>query len=268
MAGEDTKTVETAAVTEETKPAAAATEETKTEAAPAVETKPEGAVEAKPEEGDGDDKPAGDKKPAGPKWFEKQINKKTFEAEEAKRQLAATQAELAKYKAAGTEPTADEPRALTEADVDQLANVKAARMAADKSFNDKCNAIAAAGTENFPDFNDAVNTLNMAGAQGNRGFYEAVATLEKAPDVLYHLGKHPEEASRILAMPSIAEQAVALARLETKITKPVNKPVSKAPAPINALNATATGAEKDPDKMTTAQWMEWRKSQIEARASK
>ena len=90
-------------------------------------------------------------------------------------------------------------------------------------------------------------------------FLEAVTALEHGADVFYALGKDPGEAIHIIGLPP-AKQAIALAKLEAKLTAPPPpKAVSRAPSPISPIapgNEVDENAEPDPAENPKA-YMAW-----------
>ena len=80
---------------------------------------------------------------------------------------------------------------------------------------------------------------------------EAAMETGEAAKVLYELGKNPDEAARIMALPP-TKMAVAVAKIAVK---PSSAPaVSKAPPPIKSLNGSGGKVETDPSKMTMDEW--------------
>jgi len=87
---------------------------------------------------------------------------------------------------------------------------------------------------------------------------------EQGPQILYHLGKNPEEAMRIARLPP-AHAALEIGRLEAKLSLPQAKTVTQAPPPIRPLSGGSGSAIVDPDKMTTTEWRQWREEQLRKR---
>lgn len=80
-------------------------------------------------------------------------------------------------------------------------------------------------------------------------------------EIAYYLGTHPQEAAALNAMAPLAaaRRLVALEAQVQQATTPA-KTVSTAPAPIQPVSGTPA-AVKDPEKMTTDEWMAWEKQQ-------
>lgn len=93
--------------------------------------------------------------------------------------------------------------------------------------------------------NQPVFTPEMASA-----LYES----EHGPSVAFHLGKNTAEANRIASLPP-DQMLREIGRLEGRFSQAPER-VSEAPDPISPVRGTA-GPEKDPEKMSTAEWMQW-----------
>ena len=91
---------------------------------------------------------------------------------------------------------------------------------------------------------------------------EAVMADELGPEILYHLGSHPSEASRIARL-SAVQQAREIGKLSAKLAStPPAKTTSSAPAPITPVAARNVAAKvvdtTDPratKSMTDAEWI-------------
>lgn len=90
---------------------------------------------------------------------------------------------------------------------------------------------------------------------------EAINASDMGPQVLYYLGKNPNEAARIAALPAI-QAARELGRLETRISLPQPKTVTSAPKPVTPLDGGGSSRAIDPDKMTTEEWKAWRNQSL------
>lgn len=76
------------------------------------------------------------------------------------------------------------------------------------------------------------------------------------PELVYHLGKNPQEAARIAALP-LERQAREFGRLEAKLTAP--KPIiAPPPDPITPISGGGSAPQKDPNKMSMAEYAAWR----------
>lgn len=84
------------------------------------------------------------------------------------------------------------------------------------------------------------------------GFAEIIATAEMGADVAYYLGQNPELA-RQLSNASPYEQAMAIGRIEARLSLPKPNMQPKAPDPISPVKPSATGT-KPVEKMTMAEY--------------
>lgn len=80
------------------------------------------------------------------------------------------------------------------------------------------------------------------------------------PQVLYHLGKNPQEAAR-LAQLSPTAVAREIGRLEARLQLPPKK-TSQAPEPIQPIGGGGEQATKDPSKMTMDEFVAWRRQSL------
>ena len=96
---------------------------------------------------------------------------------------------------------------------------------------------------------------------------DALNYSESGPQVLYHLGKNPEEAQRIaeLSLRSPVAAAIELGKLEAKLSLPQPRTTTQAPPPIRPLSGGSGSAIVDPDKMTSDEWRKWREDQLRKR---
>jgi hypothetical protein len=101
---------------------------------------------------------------------------------------------------------------------------------------------------------------------------EVIQTSEMGPQVAYYLGKNPIVAQTISQLPPVM-QAAELGKIEARLDqerKQVKEPpkVSQAPPPPPTIAASEPGnVEKDPTKMTDAEFRKMRERQIQARKS-
>jgi hypothetical protein len=101
---------------------------------------------------------------------------------------------------------------------------------------------------------------------------DIIKSSDVGPDIAYHLGSNLADARRIAGLhpllqakeigkieAMLAAQTAETPKAETPAAQPKPKPklVSSAPAPIKAVGGTETAAP-DPEKMSDAQWLQWR----------
>jgi hypothetical protein len=91
---------------------------------------------------------------------------------------------------------------------------------------------------------------------------EAIAESDIGPRVAYYLAENPDVARKIANM-TPTQAAREFGKLEVKLSTaaPV-KAVSKAPPPPPKIDASEPEIEKDPDKMSTTEWLKWREKQL------
>jgi hypothetical protein len=92
----------------------------------------------------------------------------------------------------------------------------------------------------------------------------AILRSPKGADVAYHLGKNHDLAAQIAVLDPVSA-AIRIGELAATVTKPPAKKATDAPAPINPVGGRAT-TNKDPSRMTDAEFAKWRREQIKQRA--
>jgi chemotaxis protein histidine kinase CheA len=94
---------------------------------------------------------------------------------------------------------------------------------------------------------------------------DAIRDSEIGPEILYHLGKNPDEAARISKLSPIAAIR-AIGKLEASLaveaTEPQTKtpPVSKAPEPIRPVGGSRVNPVKDIEGMTQSEYRAYREA--------
>jgi hypothetical protein len=211
----------------------------------------EPASEAEPEAEQAEEKPKPVEKPKL-SWELRRINEETNKRREAERRLAeaeaklATQSKPAKPAEEANHGTVDveQIRAQTR---DQIRMEESARFAQER-FNEACNATFANGKTDYgAEFEHAVDT--MSNALGDKiasrpEFLETVTDMENGHQVYFEMSRNPEEAERILALPT-SKMILELAKMSIKAAKPAaSKPISKAPAPVVPVGGTAKSSNR------------------------
>ena len=89
---------------------------------------------------------------------------------------------------------------------------------------------------------------------------DVIFSAETGPELAYYLGANRNIAQKIAVLPP-SLQPYELGKLETqlKLAKKT-KTVTGAFAPLTAIGSATGGGEKDPSKMSTAEWMEYEKN--------
>lgn len=204
------------------------------------------------------EKEDGGKDPNG--WALKRIGALTAKSHEAERREQAAKGEAERYRLLVEQMQRGEtPETVTapgeQPNIDELVAKRAEELSQKKAMAERGQSVSKVGAEAFPDFMSAVQTLDALGISGDQ--VNSLLGMDDAHKVIYSLGKNPEEAARILALPPL-QQGRELERLASK-PAPVAPPkaVSKAPAPITPVDGGTT-ADVDPSKMSMDDWAKWR----------
>lgn len=242
------------------------------EAEPGVEsvaTEPPAAVE-----------PAVAPEPAVRPWYERRIDEVTanYRATERERNAAIQRAEVAEQalelaRKGGTvipEPAQGSPEFNSA--VQRTAMAHADQIA----FNSRANRIAAEGLEKFKDFDSAISTWKRLG-ELTRPIIEAADETGHAAEIIYELGQDPAAAERILKLGPV-QQIAAIVKYGAKFngaSPPAgtrSNALSSAPEPVKTVVGGGASPQKptlfDTGKMTTAEWIEQREAEIEAKAKR
>lgn len=111
-----------------------------------------------------------------------------------------------------------------------------------------------------PNYIEAVQGLGSV-VQFSPEQLEVIGSSDHGPALVHHLANHLDEAVRISRMaPHMA--AAELARLEARVSAPKAKPVTNAPAPVPTVGGGTAPVSKNPDDMTSAEWLAWRNKQL------
>jgi len=110
------------------------------------------------------------------------------------------------------------------------------------------------GRIKYADFNELVLDENL---KFSDAMVEAILFSDTAEDVLYYLGKHPEESADIAKLPPL-KVAHELGKIEAKLNAPPpKKKITNAPDPIVPVKTTGV-TEQDPSNMTPREYRAWR----------
>jgi len=184
-----------------------------------------------------------------PAWVQRRIDQLTREKHEERRKREALEAQIAQP----AETIPEKP--LTQEQIEARASQIAQTQLKQAKFDEACNTAYTKGKTEFKDFDDTLRTFGMLGGLTPE-FLEVATDLPDGHKVLYALGKNPDEASRVMSLPPL-KMAAELARMADKLGKPAPTSVSSAPAPITPVDGSSR-VEKDPEKMSTEEWMRWR----------
>lgn len=115
--------------------------------------------------------------------------------------------------------------------------------------------------EKYPDFFSKIQDPSLPSLkQISPAAYDAVASSEAMGDIAYYMASNPQEVYKLGTL-SPVQAIMEIARLESKFTSKPTPTTSAPPPPPSDLKGRAE-AITDPEKMTTAEWMEWRRSQL------
>lgn len=210
-------------------------------------------------------------KPAKRPWFEQRIDTLTARHSALEQQLAmekqlreAAEARIAAATGATNTDVTPKPPGPTQY-TEQEVQARAQAIAAAESFTRECNKVVEKGRAAYSDFMASVDRLNKDLGGMPQHFVEAAFETGIPEKVIYNLGKDPEKATEILAMPP-AKQAVALTKYAMELEKSPIK-ISNAPPPITPKvggNGRADPSLDDPE-LDINEWMRLRNKQLGVR---
>jgi hypothetical protein len=228
------------------------------------------------ETGETEDKPEKVKKTG----IQKRVDQLTWKLREEERQRQELQAKLQQYEQRPPEPAKSvEFPTLESVDYDegkfQVAVAKywetqadtvlnrreqqRAEEAQQRELSEKISEFHAKGAKIADDYEELVtNNQSLPVTEAMR---DALIAIDKGPEVLYHLASNPDDIFRIANLSPYA-QAVEIGRLEARLSLPRSNKSSSAPPPVKPLTAGGESVSKNPDEMTTKQWLAWREKQL------
>jgi hypothetical protein len=183
-----------------------------------------------------------------PKETEKAMTMPTLESVEYDE--SRYQEEMAKYYASQVDTTLskrEQARSAEQAAIELQSNVS--------NFH-------ARGMKLADDYEELV--VNNQALPVTEAMRDALLATDKGPEILYHLAGNPEEILRIAEMPPYV-QALELGRLEARMSLPKPNKSTSAPAPIKPLSAGGESVSKDPDEMTSKEWLAWREKSLKGK---
>ena len=230
------------------------------EVMPAVETAPEQEGTVTPGTEEAKEPEAPEVKTFTQEEFDKIVSR---EKAKARRQAEREFAEKAASKRNDVEVTPDN-FASTEEYVEALAEKKAEELVRQRDQNKQAVTIETTfrdkeddAREKYADYEKVAYTAPISDLMA-----EVIKASDIGPDLAYHLGKNPEEAERISALPPLL-QAKEIGKLEVKImNQPAEKvKASNAPAPIKPIGSHGKTDSSDPSKMSMEEYHAFRKKQ-------
>lgn len=213
--------------------------------------------------------------PASPPadWRQARIDKLTGQLRETQRALAAEQ----QRNQAGQGQSPPAPGQQTPppgaVDIERMANERAGQIAAQRVFDEACNAVAAEGAKANPDFQARINSLRgLVNPQdaNEAASYSALlaAAIDNGPTeaarILHHLGGDLTEAQRILSLPpmKIAVEITKLAMTAPEKLSSVSKPITPVAGGRQGPHTQVDPSDPErSDNLSTAEWMRRRNEQ-------
>lgn len=91
----------------------------------------------------------------------------------------------------------------------------------------------------------------------NSSMAQVITSSDMGADIAYYLGTHKAEAAQIAQMQPL-DAARALGAIEARVSLPKPKTTTETPDPIDPVTPKASAGQKDPSKMTMAEYRKWR----------
>lgn len=251
--------------------------------APEVET--EDQVEDETPESEEESPPSDEKPVEKPKGVQKRLDELTRNWREAERREQQLLDMLAAQKGAEKPPETEVTKSLADFDYDEDAYraytlntaTDAARAAArEEARRWQSKQVAEARAEVFKareaefaatqtDYDKVAHNPDL---KISNEMAQIIRESDDGPAVAYHLGKNPSLAEKLSAM-SPLQAAREMGRIEATIAadrKAAVRAVSKAPPPTPKLEGASAQVDRDPDKMSTKDWLKWREKQLAKKA--
>lgn len=115
------------------------------------------------------------------------------------------------------------------------------------------------GLSKYDDYDEVTEVLFNPNFPPNRAMYEAITDSDFASDIMYFLGKYPEEAKKIAVLHPV-KAIKAVAGLETRFK--ARKNTTQATRPVTTVKSQpASAVSGDPSKMSPTDYREWREAQ-------
>ena len=124
-----------------------------------------------------------------------------------------------------------------------------------QSFEEARSTAYERGVDAYPDFEEVTTADDLAISPA---MAEAILSSDKAHELWYHLGKHPEIAERIAGLPPV-QQGRELGKLEATLG---GKRMSAAPKPTQSVQARGSTQNGLTDSLTTEEWIKRRRAQL------
>lgn len=119
----------------------------------------------------------------------------------------------------------------------------------------------ASALEKYPDYVEVAESPELSISVP---MAHAILSAPNGTEVSYHLGKNPDEAKRINALPNAGLQILEIGRLAERLSRVPPVPGTRAPAPIKPLNGASAPADTSEREPSMAEWGERRTKEIMA----
>lgn len=203
------------------------------------------------------------KSPGTPTWAQRRIDELTRQRHEAERRAQEYERRLQQLEQRQAPPESGDPAFTPPQPTGEEFDRRVQEAVRQRQFDERCNAIADKGRQEFADFNERLGAFQALG-----GIPPALveAVVEAAPEdghkILYNLGGNLDEAYRISRL-SPAQMGAAVAKLAGAAPAPR---VSRAPEPAPRPRGVGDPPSKSPDDMPISEWMALREREAAARA--
>lgn len=147
------------------------------------------------------------------------------------------------------ETLAADAKAKQEKDAKEAADAELTRL------NTEWQGNRAKALETHEDYVDVAEAENLAISEAMA--HAILSAGDIGPEVAYYLGKHPDEAKRISALPNAGVQIFEVGKLAAKLAMPAPKPevpISNAPPPITPVKGSSASADASDKEPTMDEW--------------
>lgn len=182
------------------------------------------------------------------------LTRKYVDADRA-REAAEARAEAAEALLRANSPDNPKPRQQPAQDVE----ARAAELVAQRQFDARISAIDASGKKDMgaDQWEQAKATMQGLGATRNQVFLQALAETDNPVKLFAQLADDTDELMDLLGRSPTA-MAARIGKLDAKLSQPVARPLSAAPAPVPKVKTAGVAPEPDlynyPKNMSMSEW--------------
>lgn len=213
-------------------------------------------------------------KPVKKSPYQARIDTLTVQRTEATKRAEDAERQVALYRAMAEANGTGEPAAATVTAQEGLipgtpkfqdaVQAEARRMADAQASKAKFDKVFSNGNADFKDFNDRCEIVASLGAGDRPDFMQIVTDPDVIQDghkVIAQLADNPDEAARILALPTV-QMTAALVKFQAEHGKPVARPLSAVTPPIKTIDGLSRGGDNEPKEgAPMAEYAAWYKKQ-------